>query len=523
MKAASKTFIPLLLILLLLASCADGDSSLDALDSAVMDNSDAVMHRRSIIDSLRALSASPLNPSDRFDVEMKLSRFSKDFNIDSALVHVNRALRYSDKDSPRHIEALLNLASIYNSSLLMYKEASDIFNSLDPDMMPDSLRSEYYTLGVQIYRNLEEQSSLNALAREYREIKMAYRDSVLQINGESPFILANKLADEGKYDEAIEIFAKDIRGDDYSPANGAVYHQLANLYSLRGDRENAKLFLRLAALADLDNGVREYKALPQLALLLYEDGDINRAYTYIHRAYDDAKLSNARIRLLELSSVMPIVDSAHEMAQKNATRTLLIILIAILVIALLLIEGLSIVRRQNRRLRSAREDLLEANRSLTDANAVKEKYVTQFMHLSLDYLGKMERYRAELYKLATQKDWNRLTAVIDSGRYINSEMEDFYKRFDDAFLDLYPDFVNHLNSLLRDDAKVTLKSGEKLNTELRIFALMKLGITEGDMIARFLRCSPSTIYNYRTKIRNRAKNRATFDADVIAETAIKRL
>ena len=505
------------LILLLLSSCGNNDSALYHLDKIVSDNDSAINRRVEQLRSrARRVASQTLSPADRFALEMEMSNLNVDFNLDSALVHINRAIASSTPDSPENIRARLRLASIYNTSLLMYKEASDIFNELGKTPLPDSLRSDYYTLGVQIYRNLENQSALSSLSDKYRQLKQAYRDSVLSLTPESPFILANKLADNGDIDRAISIIASTLPSNGYSPSNGAAYHQLAGLYTLNGNRDSTLHFLILASQADLDNGVREYKALPQLALMLYEDGDIDRAYKYIHRSFNDARASNARLRILELSAVMPVVESAHNMAREQATNTLIIIIGAIFIIALILIEVLLIVRKRNRMLRQAREELINTNSRLTRTDAVKERYVTQYMHQSLDYLSKMERYRAELYKLATLKDYEKLTDVLSTGRYVNREIADFYTRFDDAFLELYPDFVERFNALLQPDKPVVLKKNERLNTELRIFALMKLGITDGDKLSGFLRCSQSTIYNYRARIRSRALNRDTFDQQILA-------
>ena len=501
----------------MLASCADTDNSLLRLDKAVADNSAAIYARELRIDSIRdELAATTFTRADSLKMEITLGRQYLDFDIDSALVHTLAAMELTEKPSHERDIVLMQLASIFNSSQMMYKEAHDIFERFEASNLSNDERIEYFTLGVQIYRNLEEMSVSPVLQERYRQLKMQMRDSVLDLKPDAIFILANQLADRGEIDRAIEIVENTLASDGYSRQNGATYHQLANLYTLKQDRYNTLRYLTQAAQADLDNGVREYKALQQLATMLYEDGDVERAYNYLHRAFDDARNSNSRLRLLELSSIIPMVDSAYELSRRSSTRILIIILIVVFVGSLMLVEGLIYVRKRNMMLASARAKLLESNKRLQQTNAIKEKYVTRFMNLSLDYLSKMERYRAELFKLATLKEFDKLTDTISSGRYVHAATIDFYNRFDEAFLELFPDFIDRFNSLLKPGEQIVPKKNERLNTELRIYALMKLGIADGDMLAEFLRCSRSTIYNYRTKIRNRALNPDTFDQEVVS-------
>lgn len=186
------------------------------------------------------------------------------------------------------------------------------------------------------------------------------------------------------------------------------------------------------------------------------------------------------------------------------------------------------VRRKNRELRAgakaiaeARDSLQAANESMRELNMrleaesrVKEQYITAFMDLCLSYLRKMESYRAELGKIAAKGDWATLTQTIKSSRYVNREVDQFFRQFDKAFLSLYPGFIASLNSLLRDDER--FEDEAPFSTELRIYALVRLGVGSGAEIAKFLRCSESTVYNYRTQMRNRAKDRSTFEADFAA-------
>jgi predicted transcriptional regulator YheO len=148
------------------------------------------------------------------------------------------------------------------------------------------------------------------------------------------------------------------------------------------------------------------------------------------------------------------------------------------------------------------QDLIALNLKLSEANIVKEKYIGHFMTRCALYINKLDTYRKDVnYKI---KNGQIQSLYKPSAKELEKEVEELYKNFDEVFLQLYPDFVDQLNSLLEHDAKYELEDN-RFNTELRIFALMRLGITNVDQIADFLRCSPQTIYNYKSKIKNKAR------------------
>ncbi len=444
-----------------------------------------------------------------FENELTLVDLYSDFDVDSAICHLDRAESFPKYD---RWKTLLRRIALYNSSLMMYKDAADLFSTVRKDSLSAENLVAYYTIGVQLNKNLEELSADSELRVIYGARKRAFRDSVLMINSGSSLILANKYVDDGNYTAAAALMEKEISDRPYSAKNGAAYHVAASIYGLQGLADRQLHYLALAARADIENGVREYMALPQLALMLYERGDYERAYRYMQRSVADATDCKARVRMFELSQIMPVIESAHNerLQRSRAALAFFLGLAALLLVVLTAI--LAYARKRARLLQEARRRETEANGLLVKANEVKEKYVTRFMNLSLDYLIKMDKYRAELFKIASKRNFDELYDAIESTRYIDAEVKDFYRRFDEAFLELYPDFVDVFNSQLRPDCRVKLKNGESLNTELRVFALMKLGISDGELIAKFLRCSQSTVYNYRARMRNRAVDRDAFDA-----------
>ncbi len=489
-----------IIVLLCAGVCQGHEAILHALDAAVVDAPRYHELRRARIDSARHGHSA--------DTELRLCHMYVDFDTDSALLHLQRADSIAGIITPA---STLQRIELYNSSLLMYKEAHELFESLDRSLLNDSLLMQYYTLGVQIYRNLEEMSADGAAKKSYAALKSAYRDSVLTLNPDATIILANKYADEGNYNKAAELMEKGLRNAPYSARNGAAYHVVAGIYGKQGRTDMQLEYLALAATADIHTGVREYLALPQLAAMLYERGDHERAYRYMRRSIDDATACKARSRMLEVSQVMPFIESAYTNRLLASRRWLTLTLLIAVALLGVLAASLAYARRRARQLHEARQREAEVNASLQRANEIKERYVTRFMNLSLDYLNKMDSYRAMLFKKAAARNFDILYDAISSTRYIDTEVTDFYRKFDEAFLELFPDFTDDLNCLLLPEYQIRLKNGNALTTELRVLALMKLGITDGDLIARFLRCSQSTVYNYRTRMRNRAVDRAKFE------------
>lgn len=467
---------------------------------------DFITPRQQRIDSLRIASTKNETP---WLTNFRLAQAYADFNADSALYHI-RLAEVLAADSSQHRRTLLCKAGLYNSSLVMYKEASDIFRSLTPDPDDADFSRDYYTLGVQLYRNLEDLTPEPDLKQEYARLKRQYRDSVLALSPGSILIDANRLLDNGNLTEALALLLPEAEKTGFTPANGAVYHTIARAYELQGNADMEIHYLTLAAQADISNGVREYIALPRLAYLLYEKGDISRAFDYLQRSINDAYACNARLRLLNMSETMSVISGAHGATQRSSR--ILLLCLSVMLGLLLLITGVSLyyARRQNRLLHRSQLNLQSLNSQLAASGNMREKYARRFMRLSLEFMDQLNHYRLYLLKIASRRNFNDLHEAISSTATVEREADVFYHNFDTAFLELYPDFVAEFNALLRPDERITPKDDKSLNTELRIFALMKLGITESAEIAKLLHCSQSTVYNYRTRYRAKAIDKEDF-------------
>lgn len=461
------------------------------------------------VEQLDSLKNNISKSKDKWEGFHGLAIHYANFNTDSALSYAIKAREAAtNRDQLRKSD--IQIASLYNSSLMMYKEAYQIFKEIQLDSADIPFKKDYFTLGVQLYRNLEGLAPYDSLRRYYARRKREFRDSVLKIMPDEKFIRANELLDGGDPHGAINLFKDVAENPNISLYNGAPYHLLAKAYRRLGDKDREIEFLALAAKSDIENGVKEYLALPELALALYEEGDVARAYRYMKRSNDDAKSCNARVRIFDMTEAVSVISDAYASHQKSWQAIMTWLLIALCVLLLVTCISLVYVRKHNRMLSEARNKLEDSNRKLEAAGNVREKYVRRFMNLSREYIEQLNSYRASLFKTASKRNFDTLYNAIKSTQIIDRTTSTFYSSFDKAFLELYPDFVGEFNSLLRPEERIELKEENTLNTELRIFALMKLGIRESAEIAKFLNCSQSTVYNYRTRYRAKAIDKDNF-------------
>jgi hypothetical protein len=483
-------------------------------------------------------------PSDglRYDLCGQLFDEYKAYTSDSALSYARIKLQIAERlhDNNKINEARLNLASIMGT-VGMYNEALDIVKSVDIKYSPD-LRAYYFYIYRTIYGYLSDYAVSNQEKARYDYLTANYRDSLLITNPpqSSPYIMvkSDQLIVNKKYDEALKLlqaYYPTIPKDNHDRA--IIAYSISQAYHGKKERELEKKWLAISAIYDLKSDTKEYISLRSLAFILYEDGAIDRAYKYIKRSLDDALFCNARLRTIEISQMLPIIEKAYQLETKARQRQLTIFLISISILSLFLLIVLFLLYRQMKKLTKARIDLSlangqlnilnkelfatnqqlkETNNTLLEANLIKEEYIGRYMDQCSIYIDKLDNYRHLLNRTAAAGKINDLLHAIKSNQFIEDELKEFYANFDSTFLQLFPNFIEAFNSLLVNGEAILPKPGELLNTELRIFALIRLGITDSVKISHFLRYSLSTIYNYRTKTRNKAIGaRDDFDAQVM--------
>ena len=293
----------------------------------------------------------------------------------------------------------------------------------------------------------------------------------------------------------------------------------------------------LSAIADIRNATRENASLQNLALIHYEEKKLADAFKFTQSAIDDVISSGIHFRAIEIYKFNSIINTAYQTEQSRSRSNLTTFLISTSIILFLLVllviciyiqmkKILKIKRalvqsnqellRLNDKLNNINNQLNDTNNQLYEISNVKEHYIAEFFDVCFSYISKMEKYQNVLYKYAINKYYDELIKKLKSSALVDEELTALYARFDKVFLGLYPTFVADFNALLKDGEQIVLKSDALLNRELRIYALLRLGITDSGKIANFLRCSTSTVYNYRTRMRNKAAvDRDEFENEIM--------
>lgn len=505
------------------------DALLSEIDKNIENNSFTQKKEREIA-QLKSLLKSTNIPFSKYEITQKLYINYNSYQSDSALVYAKQNLKIaaSLKDAEKLNQAQINLVSIMGT-LGMHKEGIDALNVIK--IAPaSSLKGSFYDASRTIYKQMadnvtspQEKKKYLFLSKKFRDSCIAYypAHSVSYIISKADWNLDHKKPSETLH-LLIPYFSKIPKKD---PNKAIVSYLISQAYKQKKDRLQEKKWLSLSALSDLQLSKKEYISLRSLAFLLYEDGAIERAYTYIKRSLDDAVVCNARLRTYEISKMLPIISESYQQQNETNRSQLIIFLVSASFLVLVLLALLFLFFKQMKKLATAKKELSLANdklselnselntfneklnlsnSTLTEANFLKEIYIGRYMDQSSDYLGKLDEYQRKLNVLATTGKIKDLVSAVKSKDYIKNELKEFYANFDRTFLQLFPDFITDFNALLLPNEAIQLKEGEQLNTELRIFALIRLGIKDSAKISVFLRYSISTIYNYRSQLKNKS-------------------
>lgn len=513
------------------ADSSRADSLLLKLDQAIKERPIYMEQKELKLVELKRQLHRQIPDEERFAILGTLLDEYRSFNTDSALHMAEEreqiAIRLGNRE---YIDnARMNKADVLGMTG-MYKEVMDLMRNIHIDRLPVDIHPYYYHIYRTVYGLMADYAVTAYEKKLYTELTDKYRDSLLLVNKDNLLIHTLIQSDQynvrNEYDKAIRLLTDYLAlQKDYEHDVAICAYTLSEYYRLKGDKEKEKEYLIVSAMADMKTAVREYISLRKLAVLLYQEGDIERAYSYVKICMEDAAACNARLRKLEILEIFPIINDAYQQKTEKQQEQMKWALVSISLLSLFLLLAIFYVYKQMKKVAAARREVIDANKRLKELNDelhlsnaqlkeanhsiaensyLKEEYIGRYMDQCSVYLEKMDNYRRSLGKIAATGNVEELYKNIKSSKFIEGELKEFYTNFDNTFLQLFPTFVEDFNALLADDEQISLKAGERMNTELRIFALIRLGITDSVKIAQFLRYSVTTIYNYRTKVRNKA-------------------
>lgn len=527
----------LLFLILLFSNChflvgENVDSLLNVLDKSIEGHQEYVSQKENYIRKLKETAAKiPAISPERYELNMQIYKEYKAFICDSAIQYLNENIFLAGQlqDMKREMDAKLLLSRQLSSSG-MYKEAVDILETVERQKVDKSQLLDYYSAFNHIYSEIAVYTQDKYSLSRYWDISGIYKDSLsalLEPQSEQYLVLKeSSYRDAGQFDEAFKI--NDIRLNEAAfgtPQYALVTYYRSLIYQFQRDAENEKYYLILSAISDIQSANKDHASLWMLAQLLYEEGDVERAYRYMRFSWNETKSYNARLRSWQSAGILSMIDKTYQAMSEKQNRALQIYLVLISALTLLLVAATIYIYRQMKRLSVARNhlqtangklktlneelqqmnvNLQSANLELSESNQIKEEYIARFVKLCSTYIDKLDAYRRMVNRKISSGQTEELFRITRSQKALDDELKELYDNFDTAFLHLFPDFVGKFNALLQEDGRIVLKKGELLNTELRIFALIRLGIDDSSQIAEFLRYSVNTIYNYRAKVKNKA-------------------
>jgi len=396
----------------------------------------------------------------------------------------------------------------------MFKETFDALKAIQVDVLPDSVKGEYYFLMARSYYDLADYDRDSYYAPIYEEKAGAYIDSAiaLYVPGSYEFtyysgLKALKFADLSLAERNLRALLerKTLSFHQYAVTAST----LSDIYIQQNNTDEAIKLLSKAAIADIKSSTKEAAAMLNLAQLLYKKKDVKNAYVYINQAMDDANYYGARQRKVQVSAYLNVIASGKVSSVEEQRRNLFIFVLLLTLLIVVIIIFAFIVYRQLLQLRKSDKIILETNASLertiiqlNEAEKIKEEYIGYYFNLISVYINKLDKFKRSVNNKLNTKKFDDIRSLAN-GINLKKEREELFENFDRAFLTLFPNFVEAFNVLFEEEYRVK-PANKLLNTDLRIFALVRLGIHDPEKIASILEYSVTTIYNYKTRIKNRS-------------------
>lgn len=518
---------------------------LATLDSILVQTGELASQKELKIAQLKKKLSNAANFEEEFWINKMLYDESFVFNADSAMKYVDRNIQIATelKKKDWQDEWLINRSFMFAATGLL-KEAGEVLEKVDSTSLSDGLKLSYYYQRSYLYSHLGQymgdQKQVNN--KYYNEFENANKHMLALVRPKDPLYWwcvasCNELSPEDSLFSALENVVLSSHHNTRLDAMNA--YGLSNMYKRLGDKEKTMIYLIYSAMADLRVCNRDIASLQELSSLLYDAGDIDRAYAYMNYCLKAALLYPNRVRIINISTELDKIYADYQQRDIRWRNSLQNYLYVVTFFSIILVLALIGLYRQTKKMRKSRTELDSANHSLNqhvvelsqmhkqlalanqelqnlnellrsanqklqESNDVKEEYIGYVFSICSNYISKLDEYRKNINRKLKTGQFEEARQLTDNSSLTQNELKDFYANFDAIFLRVYPDFVADLNSLLRPEEQILLKDASELNTEVRIYALVRLGINDSVKIADFLHCSPQTVYNHRLRMRNKA-------------------
>ena len=516
---------------------------------------DSIIQQRQVFDAMKSEKLSEMykkkmslrSPYELISFNTQMYDEYKVFDSDSAMSCVEQNLRLAQQLDNKSliVEWRIKQAFILSATGLL-KESLDVLSSLDISDLPNSIKIAYYWQMVYLYSHFGQYAAgTGQLYDTYVVKERLYTDSIHGIitKDDPQFLWLDtwyRINNE-QYDELLDALESKVVLSSLNTRDDAMSaYALAYIYKNKGDEDKFVRSLAMSGIADIRTSNKDVASLQELAEYLIDEGEIIRAYNYISVCLQLTQKYHNRVRAVSISRVYDRILQSFLQGDKEQQEVLkktnydMIGVLVMLLVAVIIIVNIALrlyksrirlhdvnkeLKRRRSELAYANQNLKEANENLVEVNAqmkqtniqlkesnlAKEEYVAYVFAICSNYISKLEEYRKDINRKAKAKMLGEILTMTDKQTMVQEELKEFYHHFDAIFLRLYPTFLDDFNALLEPEERIVPRKGELLNTDLRIYALIRLGITDSVKISEFLHCSPQTIYNSRLKMRNKSK------------------
>ena len=511
----------------------------DTIDSLIENRKDLFVEKEIRLKVLKDDLQRSTSEDQLFKINERIYDEYMAYDFDSAYYYINknverqRALGDADRFAASAVRMahILAVSGIFNNARLL-------LNEVRVQNVSTENKINYYEQQSELNLFRSEMANFTPLFPAYIDSMQHYRQKILEIAPHDSynyiFNLATYTCEQGEVDQAIKML------EDYLPQlrqgerhYSVITSTLAYFYTHKNQPETREKYLLLSAISDLRGCILENNSLRELSIILLDRQEYKKAYNYIQLASADAKRYGSRLRSLQVARLTPLITEAYDAERAHTQRRTNILLGVLSVITLLLVAAITFVLFLIRKRRAVMEKIhamnleLErrnaviekANNEMKESNRIKDEYIGRFLELSSNYIQRGEERAKLLNRLARDKKMAELYAELKSTASLNESVRLFYQNFDTAFLNIYPNFIKEVNCLMADGNQFEVDEAHKLTTELRILALIRLGINDNQKIADILRSSITTIYTYRSKLKARARSKDSFEDEIrIIET-----
>lgn len=523
----------LCLTAIFLAACSSDsihEKVLNELDEVLKKNETYDNYFRQRADVLKQLKGKDTEPAHAYEINRKLAEEYEAYSLDSTLFYLSENQKIAGMlgDPEKKIETDLLIAHEYIMTGY-HIEASDILTTYSKVKIPEHLRILYFDVCHTFAGELMSYYQNKAVQHDMYIQRVSYRDSLLKYVEPQSFkyyeLMSELAMDNGDRELRLSYLDSMVF---VSPLNSHDYAKACYFYSIAMESDKEKLnWMAKSAIADIMCATKDYASLIDLSRLLFEIGDVDRAFHYTADfCLPDALFFNGKLRPWQIVRFFPELEKAYvEKAgrQKNIMKVSVVVtsaLLALLVFVTAVLirrhrilvrtrakleESYSEIERRNIELENINSRLHKLNESLKETDTVKQEYIALFLSILSENINENRQYKNHVLKYIRRGNEKYLADEIEALPPIDDDIQRFYKMFDETFVKLYPGFVEKFNELLVEGEAIFPKGNDILSPELRIFALIKLGINDSSKIASLLHYSSNTIYNYRAKIKNKAK------------------